>query len=101
MALDLNSYMITIASGTVTPVLIGGELDWRNDGNQNRTLAISGANAGDSFLIEFTLDKTNWVALQAASTAATFYVVHLTGPYAQLRITKTGTNGAATVTAIV
>lgn len=101
MSLDLNNYTITIASGTVTPVLIGGELDWRNDGTQNRTVAISGANATDSFLIEFTLDGTNWVANAAALTGAVFFVARLTGPYKQLRITKTGTNGAATVTAIV
>lgn len=96
-----NNYTFTIAAGTVTSQLIGGELDWKFDGTQNRRVIIVSATAGDSFLIEGTLDGTNWAAAAAAQTGATSYNVSLTGPYFQLRITKTGTAGSAIVTAIV
>lgn len=101
MAILLHNYTATIAAGTVTAQTLGGELDWKRDGQQNRKVAINSANAGDSFLIEGTLDGTNWFSANAALTGATNYYVQLVGPFFKLRITKTGTNGSAVVTAIV
>jgi hypothetical protein len=99
---SLNKYTLTIAAGTVTAQAVGsGMLDWRYGGTQNRRVVITGANAADSFQLEGTLDGTNWFAAAAAQTGATSYVISLSGPYYALRITKTGANGAATVTAIV
>lgn len=97
-----HKYSIAIASGTVTAQALGGELDWKNCGVQYRTVAISGATAGDSFLLEVSLDNgTTWVSAQAASTGGTNYVISIPYPVTAMRITKTGTAGAATVTALV
>lgn len=98
----LRNDTLTIAAGTETAQSLGGELDWHYDGGlQTRRVVIDG-NASDSFLIEGTLNGTNWFAAAAAQTGGTGdYVVTLTGPYLRLRITKTGTNGAATVTYMV
>lgn len=101
MAILLHNYTVEIAAGTVTAQSLGGELDWRRDGYQLRRVVITGANAADSFLIEGTLDGTNWFTANAALTGSTAYAVALSGPFFRLRITKTGTNGAATVSAIV
>lgn len=99
----LRQYSTLIASGTVTPVQIGGTpLECQFDGTQNRSLAISGANAADSFLVEVSLDNgTTWVSYQAASTGATNYFVKIDHPVAAVRVTKTGVGGSATVTAII
>lgn len=93
---------ISLASGTVTAQNLGGQLDWVWDGlKQGRRVVITSANAADSFLIEGTLEGTVWVAANAALTGSTAYVVTLTGPWFRLRITKTGTNGSATITYMV
>lgn len=98
----LRNGSISIASGDQTAQAIGGELDWHYDGGlQTRRVVITSATAGDSFLIEGTLDGTVWFSAAAAQTGSTAYVVTLTGPYFKLRITKTGTAGSATVTYMV
>lgn len=101
MTIRLHNYTVSVAAATETAQALGGELDWKFDGQQNRKVAINGATAGDSFLIEGTLDGTNWFSANAALTGATNYYVQLVGPFFKLRITKTGTAGGATVTAIV
>lgn len=98
----LHPYTIVIAAGTITAVPIGGELDWRRADTQSRRLTVQLANASDSVLVEATLDGTTWFGVANAITGATTVsVISLTGPYKALRATKTGTNGAATITAIV
>ena len=98
----LNSYTVSIPAGTVTPQSIGGMLDWQYDDNQNRRLTVQLAAGADSVLVEGTLDGTNWWALAAAVTGNTnANPIAVTGPIKQIRATKTGTAGAATVTAIV
>jgi hypothetical protein len=101
VAILLHTHTVAVAAGTETAQALGGELDWKRSGNQNRKVAISSATAGDSFLIEGTLDGTSWFSANAALTGATNYYVALVGPFFKLRITKTGTAGSATVTAIV
>lgn len=101
MAILLHTYTVSIAAGTETAQALGGELDWKRAGNQNRKVVVSGANALDSFLIQGTLDGTTWFTANAALTGSTAYAVSLVGPFFKLRITKTGTNGSATVNAIV
>lgn len=102
MAILLHTYTETIAAATVSAVTIGGELDWARDGLQSRRVTVTLANGADSVLLEGTLDGTNWFSLAAAMTGATTpFVTALTGPYFKIRVTKTGTNGAATVTAII
>jgi len=69
---------------------------------QNRRIVTTLANGSDSVLIEGTLDGTNWFTIGTAHTGATTpFIDNLSGPYYQLRATKTGTNGAATIVAIV
>lgn len=98
----VRAYSLLIAAGTVTPQPLGGELDWMNDGTQNRSVAISGATAGDSFTVEVTLDNgATWVTYQAASTGATNYFIKVDHPIKGLRVTKTGAAGSATVTALI
>ena len=71
-------------------------------GQQSRRVVVSLANGADSMLLEGTLDGTTWFALAHAFTGATTpFVTALSGPYYQIRVTKTGTNGAATVSAII
>ncbi|MFZ5784018.1 MAG: hypothetical protein ACOY4R_27790 [Pseudomonadota bacterium] len=103
MPISLRSYTITIAAGTTTAVAIGaGDLDYRFDGTQYRRVSVQLANASDSVLVEGSLDGTTWFSVNAAITGNTnVNAIALTGPYKQLRATKTGTNGAATITAIV
>ena len=102
-SLSLRSYTISIAAATVTAVAIGvGDLDYRFDGTQYRRLTVQLVNGADSVLVEGSLDGTTWFSVNAAITGNTnVNVIALTGPYMRLRATKTGTNGAATVTAIV
>lgn len=102
-SLSLRSYTIAIAAATVTATAIGpGDLDYRFDGTQNRRLTVTLGNAGDSVLIEGTLDGTTWFTAAAAITGnTTVNLVSLSGPYMRLRATKTGTAGIATITAIV
>jgi hypothetical protein len=99
----LRQYSVLIATGTVTPTQIGGTpLECQFDGTQNRSLAVSGATAADSFLVEVSLDNgTTWVTYQAASTGATNYFIKIDHPVSAVRITKTGVGGSATVTAII
>ena len=103
MSYTLNKVTLTIAAATTTAVNVGGgHLDWRSDGTQNRRVVVVLANGADSVLLEGTLDGTTWFALVHAFTGATTpFVTALSGPYYQIRVTKTGTNGAATVSAIV
>lgn len=90
-------YTTTLAASNQSATVITGELNWQHAGDtQNRTISVT-MNATDSILLEFTLDGTNWYTLTAALTGATAAVVRPTGPYKQLRATKTGTNGAATI----
>lgn len=100
---SVRSYTITIAAATETATAIGpGDLDYRFDGTQNRKLTVTLANAADSVLIQGTLDGNTWFTANAAITGNTnVNLISLTGPYMRLRATKTGTNGAATITAIV
>jgi hypothetical protein len=94
----LRNGTIALAAATVTAQSLGGELDWHYDGGlQTRRVVITSATAGDSFLIEGTLNGTDWFTANTALTGSTSYVVTLTGPYFALRITKTGTAGSATI----
>lgn len=100
--ITLTSQTITIAAATVTATNISGALDYRSDGTQNRRVTIQLANGADSVLLEGSLDGTSWYTANAAITGNTnVNVIALTGPVLRLRATKTGTNGAATITAIV
>ena len=102
MTYSVHKYTESIAAATVTAVALGGELDWRFTGQQNRRVVVTLASGADSMLLEGTLDGTKWFALAHAFTGATTpFVTALSGPYYKIRVTKTGTNGAATVTAIV
>ena len=103
MTYSLNKSTQTIAAATTTAVYVGGgQLDWRFSGQQNRRVVVVLANGADSVLLEGTLDGTTWFALASAFTGATTpFVTALSGPYYQIRVTKTGTNGAATISAIV
>ncbi len=97
----LRQWAPTIAAATVTAVTTP-VLDWRFDGTQYRRIVTVLANGSDSVLIEGTLDGTHWFTIGTAHTGATTpFVDALTGPYYQLRATKTGTNGAATVIGLV
>jgi len=100
---SVRSYTITIPAATVTATVIGaGNLDYRFNGTQNRKLTVQLANGADSVLVEGTLDGTSWFTANAAITGNTnVNLISLSGPYLRLRATKTGTNGAATITAIV
>jgi hypothetical protein len=80
---------------------VSGELDFRSDGTQNRRIVTTLTSAADSVLIEGTLDGTNWFTIATHTGATTPFIDNLTGPYFQIRATKTGTNGAATVVAII
>lgn len=102
-SLSLRSYTITIPAGTTTAVPVGAtDLDYRFDGTQNRRVTIRLANAADSVLLEGSLDGTSWFTAATAVTGNTnVNAIALSGPYMRLRATKTGTAGAATITAIV
>jgi len=102
MTVALNYYTLAIAAGTTTPQVIGGEMDWKYEANQVRRWTVQLANGADSLLLEATLDGTNWFSVNAAITGTTaIQSGTITGPIRQFRATKTGTNGAATVTAMI
>lgn len=102
MAITLSSITIAVAAANQSAVSIGGALSYQYDGTQNRRITVQLANAGDSVALEGTLDGTTWFSVNAAITGNTnVNVVALSGPYKSLRATKTGTNGTATITAIV
>lgn len=100
--ITLSPFAASILAATVTAVRVGGNLDYRYDGTQNRRVVVTLASAADSVLLEGSLDLVNWFTVVAAFTGATTpFITALSGPYQGLRVTKTGTNGAATVQAIV
>ncbi len=102
MAISLRQATISIAAADVAAHLIGGVLDWRFDGVQTRRIVTILGNAADSVLIEGTLDGTTWFTIATAHTGATTpFIDTLTGPYYELRATKTGVAGIATIIAIV
>jgi hypothetical protein len=102
MSVILHQVTVSIAAANVSANVIGGELDWRRDGVQTRRIVTTLANGADSVLIEGTLDGSTWFTINTAHTGATTpFVDTVTGPYFKLRATKTGTNGAATVVAMV
>ncbi len=82
-------------------------LDYRFDPDQNRTFTIV-ANSADSINIEVTnvdvlKEGTSGITAVTADTftGSTSYVATLNGPFAAVRITKNGANGAATVIGVV
>lgn len=92
---------LTIPAATVTPQSVGAP-DWRNDPIQSRNLAVKLGAAGDSVLLEGTMDNQNWLPLAAAITGdVNWHVVTVNGPYQAFRATKTGTASTATVTGII
>lgn len=100
--ITLTTQTVSIAAATVTAVNIGGALDYRSDGTQNRRVTVQLANGTDSVLVEATLDGTTWFSANAAITGnTTVNAITISGPILRLRATKTGANGIATITAIV
>src|SRR5215510_11706205 len=99
MPFGLNYYTVNIAAGVVTPQAIGGDLDWNYEPNQVRRYTAQLAAAGDTILMEATLDGQNWWPLAAAYTGATTpFNGTVVGPVRRIRATKSGTAGAAVVT---
>jgi hypothetical protein len=102
MSLTLTSVTVSIPAGTTTPQAVGGVLDYLYEGNQDRRLVGQLGAAGDSLLFEGTLDGTNWWPLGAAITGDVLgHAILVEGPLRQIRATKTGTAGIATVTAVI
>lgn len=102
MPLNLNSYTVTIPAGTVTPQFVGGELDWAFEGRQDRRITAQLGAAGDTILVEGTIDLTNWFPLNAAITGDVIpHQILAQGPIRRIRATKSGTAGIATVVAII
>lgn len=100
MSFSLRLVTLSMSASTVTAVT-SPVLDWRFNGTQNRRLVTTLANAADSVLIEGSLDGTNWFTINTRTGATTPFVDALVGPYYQIRATKTGTNGAATVVGLI
>lgn len=102
MPIALNYYTLNIPAGTVTPQFIGGELDWGFEGRQDRRVTLQLGAAGDTVLLEGTLDLTNWFALNPAITGDVIpHAIIVQGPMRRMRVTKTGTAGIGTVVAII
>ena len=86
------------AAGTGNAV----QLDWQNDGTQNRTLMTVLA-AADTIDIQGSIDGgVTWSSVLAAThTTAGTFTDHISGPYEQLRVVKTGALGNALVQGII
>lgn len=98
-----RSYEVDILAADETANQIGGVLDYRFGDAQSRRVVTTLANGADSMLIEVAMEPTltTWAPYATHTGATTPYVDVITGPICGVRATKTGTNGAATVSAIV
>lgn len=74
-------------------------LDYRYDGNQNRTIFVTAITAGDTIQLEVSTDGSTWVNLGSAITAVG--TTSISGPYPFIRANKTGTAGTATVIGVI
>lgn len=75
--------------------------DYRFGDFQNRNIFVTVMNAADTIAVQTSPDGgTTWLNI-AALTGATSGVMTISGPYALLRIAKSGATGPATVYGIV
>lgn len=79
-------------------------LDYRFNGNTVRNV-VTTMNAADTISIQGTVDDpaspTNWIELANHTGGAGPFSDLIVGPWSALRVVKTGSTGAATVTGIV
>lgn len=98
-----RSYSVSLLAADVAVHQLGGLLDYRFGDAQTRRVVTTLANGADSMLIEVAMEPTltTWAPYATHTGATTPYVDVISGPVCGVRATKTGTNGAATVSAIV
>lgn len=89
----------TIFSGSGADTGSGYSLDFRFDYGEPVRAVVATLNASDSLAIQVSLDDTTYITA-ATITGATSGSALIAGPWAYMRVVKTGTNGTATVKVI-
>jgi hypothetical protein len=71
-------------------------LDYKDDYGEVTRAVVATLNASDSLAVQVSLDDVTYITA-ATLTGATTASALIAGPWAYMRVVKTGTNGAATV----
>lgn len=92
--------LVNVAAAGTYPSTAGYPLDYRQElSSQGRTVHVAAVNAADTVQVQTSIDGTNW-ANQGTALAAPA-VVSISGPWAFLRVVKTGATGVATVLGLI